>query len=77
MEIFEGESGALCAPCVEEIERSLALGRGWALLTRLFNRRFGTSLRAQTLRRCYSRSRGAADRDCVAAALADAEEETP
>ena len=79
MEIFEPETGTLCPPCVEEIERCLSRGWSWGVLTKLCNRKWGADFRAAELKKHYAAARrlaaqSPARRDYVAAALEDTEE---
>lgn len=78
MEVFEPETGALTASCMEEIERCLARGWSWGVLSKLCNRKWGADFRAQELKKLYEKSRRIAAqtdarREFVAAALEDTE----
>ena len=75
MEVFDPESGALSAPCTEEIERCLAHGWSWGVTARLCNRKWGTAFRAGELRKAYGQSRGGEAGDDYYAAVMEAARE--
>ena len=56
MEKSDLETGALRPEQIGEIERCLARGWSWGVLTKLCNRKWGTDFDAQALRRCYART---------------------
>ena len=81
MERTDPETGALRPEQVGEIERCLARGWSWGVLTRLCNRRWGTDYRAAALKKEYTRCRADAERERMrsrreyyAAALEEGEE---
>jgi hypothetical protein len=54
MEIFEPETGALRAACMEEIGRCLARGWSWGVTAKLCARKWGAELSAAELKKRYA-----------------------
>lgn len=80
MEIFDVKTGTLCRACMEEIERSLARGWSWGVLTKLCNRKWGTDFRSAALQKAYVHAHRLAAqtpdrREYAAAVLEDLENE--
>ncbi len=74
MEKFEPETGALRAPCIEEIGRCLAHGWSWGVTARFCARKWGAENSAPELKRRYAEAQRSAARETergeyVAAAL--------
>ncbi len=78
MEIFEPETGALRAPCIEEIGRCLAHGWSWGVTARFCARKWGAEISAPELKKRWEAQQSAAQererREYVAAALDISEE---
>ena len=80
MAIYDAETGALSRACMEEIERSLARGWSWGVLTKLCNRKWGTDFRSAALQKAYAHAHRLAAqtsdrRDYAAVMLEDRESE--
>ncbi len=74
MEIYDQKTGALRAPCMEEIGRCLAYGWSWDVTARFCARKWGAEISAPELKRRYAEAQRSAARETergeyVAAAL--------